>query len=138
MAFDGTAVGICRQGHKTILPNDWGGGITECPKCSEVISHVDWDLPMLEVKKALSARIQAKDPKRSSKERVRLEIRTGKEASQLTKSGWVEKERRIDKTDNAATYDEIVIDPDTGDVIHELHEALEDHKGHGSAKFKDE
>lgn len=33
-------------------------------------------------------------------------------------------------------YEEVVIDPDTGDVIHQNKEPLTKHQGHGSAKQK--
>lgn len=40
-------------------------------------------------------------------------------------------------TEKAAdTYDERVTDVESGKIIHECHESLRDHQGHGSAKFK--
>lgn len=46
----------------------------------------------------------------------------------------VRKGRLIDKENN--WYEEIVSDPDTGEIIHEAKEKLTDHYGHGSAKNK--
>lgn len=33
-------------------------------------------------------------------------------------------------------YSEKITDPETGEVLHERHEPLDQHQGHGSAKFK--
>lgn len=46
----------------------------------------------------------------------------------------VKKSRLIDKENN--WYEETIVDPKTGDVIHETKEKLSDHYGHGSAKPK--
>ncbi len=46
----------------------------------------------------------------------------------------VKKSRLIDRENN--WYEESVIDPRTGEVIHETKEKLTDHYGHGSAKSK--
>ncbi|MEW5894452.1 MAG: hypothetical protein AB1650_01655 [Candidatus Omnitrophota bacterium] len=46
---------------------------------------------------------------------------------------WVHKDREIDRAKDR--YREIVIDPDTGEVIHECEHPLSEHKEHGSAKF---
>ena len=34
----------------------------------------------------------------------------------------------------ADTYDETVTDPESGEIVHECHEPLSEHRGHGSAK----
>lgn len=47
---------------------------------------------------------------------------------------WVHRQRRFDHAGNY--YDEVVTDPETGDVIHEQHEPLSEHRDHGSAKRK--
>ncbi len=49
-------------------------------------------------------------------------------------SKWVRKVRLIDRLANH--YYEKVTDPDTGRVIHECDEPLDQHTGHGSAKPK--
>jgi hypothetical protein len=46
----------------------------------------------------------------------------------------VQKGRLVDKEND--WYEEIIIDPKTGDVIHETKEKLSNHYGHGSAKPK--
>lgn len=45
---------------------------------------------------------------------------------------WMDKLRRIDREGDR--YDEVVTDPETGEVIHETHEPLSEHPGHGSAR----
>ncbi len=44
------------------------------------------------------------------------------------------KKRIIDRENN--WYEEVVVDEETGEVVHENSEPLSDHKGHGSAKCK--
>jgi hypothetical protein len=44
----------------------------------------------------------------------------------------MDKYRRIDRDNDR--YDEVVIDPETGEIVHESHEPLSEHWGHGSAK----
>lgn len=48
--------------------------------------------------------------------------------------GYKKIHRIIDRENNR--YYEEVTNPDTGEVIHKEEEALSDHKGHGSDKFK--
>ena len=43
-------------------------------------------------------------------------------------------ERCIDKDNNH--YKEIVVDPETGEIIHQCEEPLSEHRGHGSDKKK--
>jgi len=45
---------------------------------------------------------------------------------------WAHKVRRIDR--DANQYDEVVTDPETGSVVHECHEPLSRHQGHGGDK----
>jgi hypothetical protein len=45
---------------------------------------------------------------------------------------WVQKTRVIDKRHD--WYEERVIDPETGAILHECAEPLSTHRGHGSAK----
>jgi hypothetical protein len=45
---------------------------------------------------------------------------------------WVQKMRRIDREGDQ--YDEVITDPETGRILHEKHERLSDHRGHGSAR----
>lgn len=43
-------------------------------------------------------------------------------------------ERTIDRENDL--YHEIVTNPSTGEIVHECKEPLSEHKGHGTAKFK--
>jgi hypothetical protein len=45
---------------------------------------------------------------------------------------WLEKRRHIDKDQNE--YYEQLVDPETGEIIHECREPLDQHRGHGSDK----
>ena len=45
---------------------------------------------------------------------------------------WMDKVRRIDRANDR--YDEVVTDPQTGEVMHETHEPLSQHRGHGSVR----
>ena len=45
---------------------------------------------------------------------------------------WVHKERKIDRENDL--YHEKVVDPQTGNVMHECKEKLSEHLGHGSDK----
>lgn len=47
---------------------------------------------------------------------------------------WMRLTRLFDKETDI--YEEVVIDPDTGEVVHQIKEPLTKHQGHGSAKQK--
>ncbi len=47
---------------------------------------------------------------------------------------WVHREKTENRRDNR--YTEVVKDPDTGEIVHEIDEPLTDHRGHGSARRK--
>ena len=49
---------------------------------------------------------------------------------------WMFKRRVIDR--DSDKYEEVVKNPETGEVIHECREPLSKHQGHGSAKTKGE
>ncbi|NQV16522.1 hypothetical protein HQ531_13755, partial [bacterium] len=65
--------------------------------------------------------------------KVRVEFVEGDDYSHA-KQKYVKKSRRIDRDKNE--YTEKVTDPDTGEVIHDVKEDLNNHWGHGSAKEK--
>lgn len=77
-----------------------------------------------------SMRIQKKSPGYPSGKKVRVDLFQGWD---LRKSvgDMVKKFRHIDK--DAGTYDEVVEERD-GTIIHECHESLSDHLGHGGDK----
>ncbi len=47
---------------------------------------------------------------------------------------WNHRRMEIDRKNDK--YREVVIDKETGEIIHSCEEPLSQHKGHGSAKFK--
>jgi hypothetical protein len=47
---------------------------------------------------------------------------------------WLHREKTENRRDNR--YTEVVKDPDTGEIVHEMDEPLTDHRGHGSARSK--
>jgi hypothetical protein len=47
---------------------------------------------------------------------------------------WMHREKTENRRDNR--YTEVVKDPDTGEIVHEIDEPLTDHRGHGSARRK--
>jgi hypothetical protein len=76
-------------------------------------------------------------------ERARLRLREGEAGrwrcetiagQEYWKQGgkWVEKTRTVDRQENR--YTERVVDPQTGEVIHECDEPLDAHRDHGFAK----
>lgn len=101
-----------------------------CPHCGSTGRHVAVDLSdKVEIRDRVLLR--AKDPKRTGKQKLRMELITG--ADLHRQSGkWYEKERLIDK--DARRYREVVKDPATGEMIHFCDESLDLHQGHGSAR----
>jgi hypothetical protein len=47
---------------------------------------------------------------------------------------WLHREKTENRRDNR--YTEVVKDPDTGEIVHEVDGPLTDHRGHGSARRK--
>ncbi len=47
---------------------------------------------------------------------------------------WLHREKTENRRDNR--YTEVVKDPDTGEIVHEVDEPLTDHRGHESAQRK--
>ena len=47
---------------------------------------------------------------------------------------WMHREKTENRREDR--YTEVVKDPDTGEIIHEVDEPLSEHRGHGSAKQK--
>jgi len=80
-----------------------------------------------------SLRGKVKDPSLPSKNNPRVDFFSGDD---LCKSDgkWMRKERVLDRDNDH--YKEVVIDPETEEVIHHNEEPLTEHFGHGSAKFK--
>lgn len=117
------------------LPSEWASEIIKppCPKCGSLKKEIS--IAIVEdaaIKIHESLRGKLKDANFSSKKNPRVDFFVGDD---LRKSDgkWMQKERLIDK--NNRQYREVVIDPQTGEIVHHVEEPLSDHFGHGSDKF---
>ena len=104
-----------------------------CAKCGSTARHVT---VTVEDSITLDERVgwETNDPNlgsRKKQKKTRVEGSTGSEWSARFQK-MVHKERLIDRKNN--TYEELVTDRDTGEVIHKVNEPLSQHTGHGSAK----
>lgn len=117
------------------LPDEWiSSGDRECPVCGSdqkkiYLNFVD-ETP-LDLKEVLQGKL--KDGNYSAKKNPRYEFFEGADISR-SDGRWMEKVRIIDKYENR--YFESVVDPDTGEIIHQCEELLSDHRGHGSDRPK--
>jgi hypothetical protein len=98
-----------------------------CPRCGGYY-------PVFTVKAADAAELhefaQAKG-KRPGEKKPYIETQAGDQFS-TGQARFMDKYRRIDRAND--WYDEVVIDPETGAIVHECHEPLGEHWGHGSAR----
>jgi hypothetical protein len=69
--------------------------------------------------------------KRPDRKKPYVETQSGDQMAGST-GRWMEKFRRIDRDDDQ--YDEVVVDQESGEIVHECHEPLSEHCGHRSAK----
>jgi hypothetical protein len=102
-----------------------------CPKCQSTQITIYITIED-KIKVRDQVRGKAKDDKFSGKRKIRGEFIVGSE-TRGSDGKWVHKERIIDKENNR--YKEVVIDEETGEIIHECDEPLKKHQGHGTAKF---
>lgn len=65
--------------------------------------------------------------------RVLVEAQSGDDLHRNT-GKWMRKERVIDRLNDR--YKELVVNPESAQVVHHQEEALSKHRGHGSAKSK--
>ena len=107
-------------------------GEINCPKCEspKLSIHIEVH-DRVKVRDWL--RGKGKDDSFTGKKKLRRDFIVGSE-QKASDGKWVYKERLIDKDNNR--YKELVVDEETGEVIHECDEPLKNHFGHGSAKFK--
>jgi len=103
-----------------------------CPNCGETLrkhsAHIEDHLHFHD-----SIRGKAKRSWLRSADKLRWDSFAGYVLSKSLQR-LVKVERTIDR--DAGTYSERVTDPKSGNIIHECHEALSAHRGHGSAKVK--
>ena len=98
-----------------------------CPKCGSLIRSYSV---------AIHDTIRLRDTigmkaKKGGKGKPFIETTTGDDLHRKT-GKWNYIERIVDRENNL--YSEIITDPETGKIIHQCHERLSEHKGHGSAK----
>lgn len=120
------------------LPSEWAHfeNTNKCPKCGSISHTIEMGITeKMGVTLHENIKGKLKDPAFNSKRNPRYDFFEGDEVRK--KDGkWMKKTRILDKYNNK--YIEKVIDPDTGEVIHENEEPLSEHFGHGSAKFKND
>jgi DNA-directed RNA polymerase subunit RPC12/RpoP len=118
------------------LPVEWisSGSKDNCPKCGSPNKTISIDIvekAAFDIKESLAGKM--KDKNYNSKKNPRYEFYEGDD-KRKSDGKWMQKSRIIDKYKNE--YFEKVVDPETGEVIHQCEESLSEHFGHGSAKFK--
>jgi len=102
-----------------------------CPTCGSAQAQLKLTLDARVVARgSLGFKVRAGRP---GKVAPHVEGRTGDSFTGST-GRWSKRVTRIDRLKD--WYDEIVTDEKTGEVIHECHEPLSDHRGHGAAKRK--
>jgi hypothetical protein len=117
----------CRNtgGEEFRLPD----GTHRCPKCGST----DLDIHLtLSGQVSVHSKLGRK-ARRAGEKKPFLEAVSGDDLRKRD-GRWMKKKRVIDR--EADTYDEIVIDPQAGETVHECHEPLSGHRGHGSAKTR--
>ena len=100
-------------------------GTHRCPECGATDLEVHVILleqVSVHVKLELKAR-------RAGKTKPFREVVSGDDLRKKDRK-WMDKRRVIDR--EAGTYDEVVVDPQTGKTIYEHHEALIEHRGHAA------
>ena len=101
-----------------------------CPVCGSLGRNVPADLAD-GIRAFDSLRAKTKRPSLPRRDRERADVFTGFEMCH-DRGKMVRKDRVIDR--DTRDYEELVVDPDTGETIHHTKHRLPDHQGHGSAK----
>jgi len=102
-------------------------GTHRCPECgsSDLHIHVTFSEQV-----GVHARLGIKGRREDSQKPFR-EVVAGDDLRR-SDGKWMDKRRVIDR--EVDRYDETVTDPESGEIVHECHEQLSEHRGHGSAK----
>ncbi len=126
------------------------GSVVKCLKCKQVLDEPS-DIPEIERKRCPGCGSLSRQVEQKIEDGVSIhdcldmkarhgetgsplkEIRVGDSLSRRTKK-WMNYRRIIDREND--WYEETVIDPETGEVIHRCAEPLSNHRGHGSAKHR--
>jgi hypothetical protein len=129
---------VARETGRRTLCGECGSAIDEpsdlrvgerrpCPSCGSLARR-------FEVKLAGSVEVRSSvglKARHAGQRRAFLEHFSGADFSSRLRR-WMDKVRRIDRENDR--YEEVVADPQTSDIIHETHEPLSRHRGHGSAR----
>jgi hypothetical protein len=120
--------GICGYGFPDPVEASAQPADSPCPECG---GHC----PVFTVQAADAAEfhdfVQGAKGKRPGEKKPYIETQAGDQFSPA-RARFMDKYRRIDRDNDR--YDEVVMDPETGEIVHECHEPLTEHWGHGSAK----
>lgn len=103
-----------------------------CPQCGSIARKFD-ELCQEILHSSEAWEVRTKDTSLPSKKKERGKLFNGQQWSEERKK-MVNKVVDIDRRQDH--YHEKIIDPETGEVIHECTEPLSQHQGHGSAKLK--
>jgi len=116
-----------------VLPSNWAQQEDQpCPECGSNSLRVSlYFTDTMVLRDWVEGKV--KDSNSKSKRPIR-EFRKGSEPQKGRPGAWAHVYRNIDREHD--TYDEKVVDEETGQVLHECHGRLSDHRGHGSAKRK--
>lgn len=115
---------------EAVLPSDWSR--PECPKCGSDSLLISLQFADHIVVRDL-VKGKVKDTNyNSTRNRPSREFKVGSQPQGGRPGKWACVHRDINRERN--TYDEKVVDEETGQVLHECHEPLSDHRSHGSAK----
>ena len=113
----------------TVIHHRTPDGSPLCRRCADrepVVDVYDDEKGSVHEDAALKA-------KRPGEREPFLELKSG-ESLEYRTGTWRSRVQRVDPDNDQ--YDKIVTDQETGEIIHECHEPLSQHKGRGSAKRK--
>jgi phage FluMu protein Com len=97
-----------------------------CPKCGSLNRHVN-----IQVHDTVNLREKLRMKGRDDAGKPFIEQVHGDSLHRKSRK-WMKLNRIIDRAKD--WYHELVIDPETGETVHECQEPLSQHRGHGSAK----
>ena len=102
-----------------------------CPGCGKALSEirvlVEEEVP-LTIRERLQTKVRHGQPGEVA---PHLETTAGDDLKWST-GRWLRVERRVDRENDL--YTETLTDPETGEVVREVHERLSEHRGRGAAK----
>jgi hypothetical protein len=121
----------CSSCHTLLdVSGESAGTRSPCPSCGSTTRTIGLDIALVAPPAhiRLSAKAKAKGAKKA-----KWELKKGPTPS-VRLQKLVDHTRLIDRENDQ--YSELVLDRESGEIIHSRHEPLSNHKGHGSAKRK--